>query len=234
MKRLLAFAALIPLLGLTACATSTASAQPQTAPTPATPPPVVAIVGDSYTAGWTNTSPFSQTAHPWYDYTVADLGWRLRDVRADPGGGYVAAGWYGTVAADLSAHPISPTTDFVLIQLGWNDRSADPEVIPAAVAHLLDIVHEQAPHAEPIVIGMFNPYTDRLDNPNEIPVADAIGQATGTTRYMIGFMCRYQTGGDGVHPTEAGHASIGNYVAWRLEHGLDYGSALRWNGRFWA
>jgi lysophospholipase L1-like esterase len=191
----------------------------------ATTRPVVAVVGDSYAAGWTATSRNQSDA--WWSYTARDLGWQVGHVVADPGAGFVRPGDYGTLAQALGAHPIAASTDYVLVQAGLNDATVAPSQVAPAVAGLLAIIKRQAPKAVPIVVGAFMPQTS-VTGPAQVPVARQIGNYTaiGASRYMIAFMCPFEVGPDGVHPTVLGHQQIGDWVAWHLANGLDNGKPL--------
>lgn len=197
----------------------------------ATTPPVVAVVGDSYAAGYgAGPSPSQDAA--WFQYTARALGWQVGNVVANPGAGYLESGDFGTLVQSLRDHPIAASTDFVLVQAGLNDVGQDPDAIPAAVAELLAVLRQQAPGAVPVVIGMFMPTVDRALSPRQLRVARQIGdwQAIGDTRYSIAYMCTFEVSRDGTHPTAAGHQQIGDWVAWHIAHGLDNGTPLHWNG----
>lgn len=187
--------------------------------------PRVAVVADSYGAGWTGTT--RNLSDAWWQYTARDLGWTPGNIVANPGAGFVKRGDYGTLVESLRAHPISPSTDFVLVQGGFNDADQRPEAIPPAVAELLAVIHAQAPKAVPVVVGMFVPPVQGMSR-NRLAVARRIGDgpAIGATRYMIAAMCDFTVGFDGVHPTATGHRQIGDWVAWHLAHGLDNGKPL--------
>lgn len=182
--------------------------------------PTVAVIGDSYAAGWTATSRSQSDA--WWQYTAADLGWRPGNIVANPGGGYVKRGDYGTFAEALSAHPIPAWTDYVLVQGGLNDSQQDPNLIPGAVNNLLSIIKQQAPNAVPIVVGAFDPIPGRGYGVHQGQVQRHIGdwRAIGDTRYMIAAMCTFDVSSDLVHPTAAGHHQIGDWVAWHIAHNL--------------
>lgn len=186
--------------------------------------PVVAIVGDSY-AGWPNGAVSQDDA--WWHYTANDLGWTVGNVVADPGGGFVRPGDYGTFATALRNHPIPASTDYVLVQGGLNDSDQDPDAVPSAVADLLAVVHQQAPNAVPIVIGMLVPGAQGM-TANRIAVARALGDYRGLadTRYIIGDMCGFDVGPDGTHPTAAGDRAIGDYIAWHAAHAVQNSSPL--------
>src|SRR5215207_5368829 len=123
--------------------------------------PVVAVVGDSYTAAWgavyDRTPPTTDGA--WWRYTAASLGWTPGDIVAVPGGGYVRRG--GTTGTHfleaLRADPLDPRTDYVLLQGGYNDRTYSPSTVRTGVRNVLQTIREQAPHAVVIVVGAFLP-----------------------------------------------------------------------------
>jgi lysophospholipase L1-like esterase len=206
--------------------------------------PVVAIIGDSYTAGWSSqmgygSNPVAEQRSAWWNYTADAMGWTVGGVIANPGAGYVKAGMFGSLPDSVARflRTIPPGADYVLIQGGLNDDS-DSAAIPAGVARVISLVHRQAPHAVPIVIGAFNPYPRSLRYPNSLGVARSIGnwQAIGATRYTIGFMCTFQTDADGLHPSSAGQREIGSWVAWHLQNGLDNGTPLKQDsaGGYWT
>lgn len=189
-------------------------------------PPVVAVIGDSYTAGWGTACGCQSQA--WFQTTAADLGWQPGNVVADPGAGFQKPGTYGTLTQALTDHPIPAWTDYVLIQGGLNDTLLSPAAEPAAIHALLAVVHAQAPNAVPIVIGAFFPFPDHLDSPNQIPIARAMGDynAIGSTRYVEGMSASFQVCGDAVHPTTLGHRELGDWIFWHLVNNMSAGPAL--------
>jgi hypothetical protein len=152
-RRLLT-AAVPAALALSLVPTATANAEP---------PPVVAVVGDSYVAGWTATS--RDQADAWWQTTARDLGWRPGNIVADPGGGFWTWGAYGTVYESLRDHPIAADTDYVLLQAGLNDSGKDPTRVVSSVADTIGLVHQQAPRAVVIVIGMLVPGKQGMTHP---------------------------------------------------------------------
>lgn len=195
----------------------------------ATSRPTVAVVGDSFTAGMGSACGCQSQA--WFQTTASDLGWQVGNVVADPGAGFQNPGVYGTLTQAVTAHPIPSWTSFVIVQGGLDDTLLNPATEAAAVAQTLAVIRAQAPNATILVVGAFFPFPDHLDSANQIPVARAIGawSAIGSTRYTAGVMCSFPVGADGVHPTTAGHKAIGDWVAWRLAHGLDNGRPLTWH-----
>jgi hypothetical protein len=186
--------------------------------------PVVAVVGDSY-AGWPNGAVSQDDA--WWHSTANDLGWTVGNVVADPGAGFLRPGDYGTLATALRNHPIPASTNYVLVQGGINDSDQNPDAIPQGVADLLAVVHQQAPNAVPIVIGMLIPGAQGM-TANRLAVARALGdyRGLGDTRYIIGDMCTFAVGPDGTHPTADGDHAIGDYIAWHAAHAVQNSSPL--------
>lgn len=219
MRRLLT-AAVPAAVALSLVPTATANAEP---------PPVVAVVGDSYVAGWTATS--HDQADAWWQTTARDLGWRPGSIVANPGAGFWTWGDYGTVYESLRDHPIAPDTDYVLLQAGLNDSGKDPARVVRSVADTIGLIHQQAPGAVVIVVGMLVPGKQGM-TAARLDIARRLGdhEAIGDTRYMIAAMCTYDVSSDGTHPTVQGHRQIGDWVAWHIANGLDNGQPLHWNG----
>jgi lysophospholipase L1-like esterase len=199
-------------------------------------PPLVSVIGDSYTAayGAVVAKPTS-TKGAWWRTTAADLGWTPRTIVANPGAGFVDSGKYGTFAQGLKTHPLDPATNFVLVQGGLNDAKQSPAAVLTGVRDLLALIKKQAPKAVVIVIGGFLPSPSKV-TANYVSVTRAIGdtRAIGSTRYMAGIMCAFSVSADGLHPDGAGHTTIGHYVAKRIKVGLDNGSDLKKVGTFYT
>lgn len=195
----------------------------------ASPLPVVSVIGDSFTAGWTGDA--RNSADAWYNHTANDLHWQVGSVVANPGGGFWTWGWFGTIYESLRDHPIRPDSDFVLLQAGLNDSDKDPYWVTQSVADVIGLIHQQAPNATIIDVGMLVPGQQGM-TPARLNIARRLGdhQAIGDTRYMIAAMCTFEVSSDGSHPTKAGHQQIGDWVAWHIANGLDNGKPLQWNG----
>jgi hypothetical protein len=210
---------------------------PPSAPAQAVTRPLVSVIGDSYTAAWgaLHQSNPPTTEGAWWRYAAAELGWTPRTIVADPGGGYVDKGKYGTFAQTLRARPLDPATNYVLLQGGLNDEARSPEAVRLAAGNLLALIQQQAPRAVVIIVGAFLPSPSTV-TPNYVEVARAIGRAAGKTRYMTGFMCSFSLAPDGRHPDAAGHRAIGHFVAWHIAHGLDNAPPLHKDstGTFWT
>ena len=190
--------------------------------------PIVAVIGDSYTAAYgAGVAKPATTKDAWWRATATALGWTPGSVVANPGAGFVDVGTYGTFAQGLVARPIDRNTNYVLLQGGYNDRGQSPAAVRAGLHDLLALITQQAPKAVVIVVGAFLPSASKF-TANYLSVAQAIGdtRAIGSTRYLSGFLCAFSVSGDGVHPDLAGHRTIGLYVAQRIKRGLDNGDDL--------
>jgi lysophospholipase L1-like esterase len=184
--------------------------------------PVVAVVGDSFTASWTGTNPVTTTPVPWYERTADDLGWTVGNVVANPGAGFQKPGDFGTLAQSLRDHPIPSWTDIVLVQGGLNDTGYSPTNQAAAVADLLSVLRQQAPNATPVVIGMFIPGNQAM-NLNRLNLARRMGDyaAIGNSHFIaVAPFLSFETSGDNTHPTSTGHIQIGDFVAWHISNNL--------------
>jgi lysophospholipase L1-like esterase len=188
--------------------------------------PVVAVIGDSYTAAWgarvERTPPTTDGA--WWRYTATDLGWTPGTIIPVAGGGFVkrgAATGKNFVEA-LRATPLSPDTDYVLLQGGYNDKTSSPVAVRSGVREVLQTIRLQAPRAVVIMVGAFLPSPDRITS-NYVQVARILGSSgsIGSTPYMSGFMCYFTLASDGTHPDAAGHRAIGHWVARRIAQGMD-------------
>lgn len=193
--------------------------------------PIMAVVGDSYTAGFgASTQPNQWNyAGAWWNCTAAELGWQVGPVHATPGGGYQQPGDFGTFADVLRAHPLPADTDWVIVQGGLNDSNGpDPAKQQAAVADVAGLIRKQAPAAGIVLVGMFNPFPNTVSTPTMLPMARVIGRAAESAgvRYMAGFLLEFAVSPDKVHPTAAGHTQIGHWVARRLRTSLDNGKPL--------
>ena len=194
----------------------------------ATVRPVVAVIGDSYTAAYgAGAAKPTTTKDAWWRTTATSLGWTTGSVIANPGAGFVDKGAYGTFAQGLTARPLNRNTNYVLLQGGFNDRVQSPAAVRAGLKDLLALIAKQAPKAVVIVVGAFLPSAAKF-TANYLAVAQAIGdiRAIGSTRYLSGFLCPFSVTSDGIHPDLAGHRTIGQYVAQRIKRGLDNGDDL--------
>lgn len=203
---------------------ATVSSSPASA-SPLPDAPKMAVIGDSFTAGFNGTTRNQSDA--WWNYTANDLGWRVGNVVADPGGGYWTWGDYGTIYQALAAHPIAADTNVVLLQAGLNDSNSDAAHVVQSVSDVRGLIRQQAPNAVIIVVGMFVPGQQGM-TAARLNIARRIGdyEAIGNDRYMIAAMCSFEVSGDGTHPTNLGHRQIGDWVAWHIANGLDNGKPL--------
>jgi lysophospholipase L1-like esterase len=210
-KRILAAVAALTV-GATLAVTGSTSAS-------AAVPPKMAVVGDSFTAGWTGTT--RSQADAWWQTTARDMGWTVGNVVANPGAGYWTWGDYGTIYQALAAHPIAPDTNVVLLQAGLNDSNKSAPNVVASVNDVINLTKSQAPNATIVVIGMFVPGQQGMA-PDRLNIARRLGDwdAVHDTPYLIAAMCTFEVSSDGTHPTALGHRQIGDWVAWHLVNRL--------------
>lgn len=203
--------------------------------------PLMGAVGDSYTAGFGgNPAGTWDYDDAWWRHTARVLGWRVGDVTATPGGGYQQPGDFGTFAHQLTAHPLDPATDFVLLQGGLNDGNGPAVAGQArAVRDLITLALQQAPAAQVIVLGVFCPFTDRVPTATTLPIARATASPAAlgpAVRFLDPFLLQFDLAADGVHPSATGHRQIGEWVARRLQTNLEQGTPLRLDasGAYWS
>ena len=197
------------------------------------PKPVASVIGDSYTSGLTGTGPITTTSTPWYTATVADLGWKLGTVVADPGGGYRHPGGSGTFAQAVRARPVDPSSSYVIIEGGLNDALLpDATGEQQAVRELVALVHTQAPRARVILLGAVRPPAAgaSLQAQAEAIHAEAVAEAL---IWEDGRQCSFEAAADGIHPTQSGHRQIGDWTAAKLQTRSDNGATLHRSPQGW-
>jgi lysophospholipase L1-like esterase len=197
------------------------------------PRPVVSVLGDSFTSGLTGTGPITFTSTPWFTATVADLGWKLGTVVADPGGGYRHPGGSGTFAQALRTRPVDPASSYVLVEGGLNDALL-PDAVgeQQAVRDLVALVHSQAPRATVILLGAVRPPAAGASLPAQAEAIRAEAVAEGLI-WLDGRACSFEAAADGIHPTANGHRQIGDWTAARLQTRSDSGRTLHRSTQGW-
>jgi len=180
----------------------------------------VSVVGDSYTTGgdegglgakgWTNRA--------WQ--LLARQGVQVAaDVAAEGGAGYGVPGNRGSVFEGLATRVVRPDDALVVFYGSRNDQDVD-QMVMAGVAHAaFEVARRTAPNARLLVIGPPWPTADVPGSLLRIRDALAIvAQVEGAAfvdpiaeRWFVG---RPELiGGDGVHPTDAGHAYMADKIA---------------------
>lgn len=176
-------------------------------------PPNVDIIGDSYVGGsdeggygaanWTKIvgSRFYSESRP------IDM-----NVIAVPGGGYITRGPDNVTFAEAAATKLRSTADLVLVFGSRNDGKQDPGTMAAAATDLYAKIRERAPHAKLIVVGpaWVNERVPDSISTNTQAMAGAASTAGAafvnplSEGWFFGADAKL-IGGDGVHPTDAGH-----------------------------
>lgn len=183
-------------------------------------PSRVAVIGDSYTTG---SNEGGQGPNGW-----APLVWRMLegqgfditpDVAAEGGAGYAVRGNHGSLFGDLTPRAVRPDDALVVFFGSRNDEHADPNVLAADARNAFALARRTAPRARLLVIGP--PWTG-ADVPRDVlQIRDTLraqALAAGATFYdplIAGwfFGTPWLIGGDGVHPTDAGHAFLASRIA---------------------
>ncbi|MDL5159174.1 SGNH/GDSL hydrolase family protein [Actinomycetospora termitidis] len=207
-------------------AVATALVASALAPRPAVGPgSVVAVLGDSYSAG---TAEGGLGAAGWTARLAHDRGWRLTDT-AIPGTGYLRARPdAGTYAAAQLDAALAVAPDLVVVQGSLNDADLPPAQVAAAATALYRTIRDRAPLARLVVVGPAWP--DASPSVDVVAVRDALGVAARAAGALwIDPMTDDWFGGpvpdgtvligtDRLHPTDAGHRLMADRVADALTH----------------
>lgn len=173
----------------------------------------VAVIGDSYTAGYEDTG---RGAANWTERAWQILAGRgiyvSADVTAEGGAGYAVRGNRGGLFGDLAARGVQPDDALVVFFGSRNDQDVEPGQLGRLIADTLGLARRTAPSARMLVIGPPWPTADVPGNVWRIrDILSAEARVVGAEfvdplaeRWFVG---RPELiGPDGVHPTDAGHA----------------------------
>jgi lysophospholipase L1-like esterase len=180
----------------------------------------IAVIGDSYTTGTDEggLGPKAWTARAWR--TLAHQGVQVAaDVASEGRAGYGVRGSRGSLFGDLTARAVKPDDVLVVFFGSRNDQGVDPGLLAEMVHDSFDLARRTAPSARLLVIG---PPWPTADVPGAVllirDVLNAAARASGATfvdpladRWFVGRPDLI--GGDGVHPTDAGHAYMADKIA---------------------
>ncbi|WP_084681783.1 SGNH/GDSL hydrolase family protein [Actinomycetospora chiangmaiensis] len=189
-----------------------------------TTPTLVSVIGDSVSAG----TPYGGLgAANWTSILGGDRRWSVTDT-AVGGTGYTnpGPGKAPFEAAQLGRATV-PGTRLVLVQGSRNDLLTPPEQVRAAATRLFHDLKAALPAARIVAIG---PMWLHAGPPAQAAVTrDAVKAAADAE--AVSFLdplaerwfddpaaSRAALGGDGVHPTDAGHAAIAGHVEADLAH----------------
>lgn len=176
------------------------------------PRPVVAFLGDSYTAG----AGASQAHDAFTDKLSRSMGWDVR-LFGQGGTGYTNPGqasenesvFSGRVADVIAARP-----DIVVVQGGTNDT--DPAAVKAAATQVLADIKTGLPDAKIIAVGPVA--VPKFDAEMLKAVSLAIGAAAKDLDVAfidpagLGWLVGQKVFPDGVHPNDYGHAELASLL----------------------
>jgi lysophospholipase L1-like esterase len=180
----------------------------------------VAVVGDSYTTGSKEggEGPNGWTTRAWQ--LLAQQGLPVRaDVAAEGGAGYGTRGNRGSVFEDLAARAVKADDNLVVFYGSRNDEKAEPTLYSIMVYGAFQLARRTAPDARFLVIG---PPWPTADPPQAIlRIRDTLRYQSGLAKaaFVDPIAERWFVdnpeliGGDGVHPTDAGHIYMADKIA---------------------
>ena len=141
------------------------------------------------------------------------------DIAAEGGAGYGQPGRRGNVFQDLTAQAVRRGDELVVFFGSRNDQPVDPQRLPRFAADAFLLARYAAPAAKLLVIGP--PWPTASPPPAVLKIRDSLrDQAAAVGAVFIDpiaqgwFVGRPDLiGGDGVHPTDAGHAYMAARIA---------------------
>jgi len=196
------------------------AAQCAEAPTAtSTAPPLISVVGASFTAGIGPDNPSSNWA-----VRLAELvGWRAQTFGV-PNVGYVNPGLdrlgpLYRLIGDLNLSSKHPKV--VIVQAGHNDWRVPAQVERQRVESLVRLIEQQAPSARLVFLTGFQSLrSHRVDagvSYTNNSIVEAIKSVDPRAVVIDPFDWKFQTSSDGLHPTATGDLQIAEHVATVLE-----------------
>ena len=180
----------------------------------------IAVIGDSYTAG---SGEGGNGSRAWIEIArqlLAAEGVEVSPaIAAEGGAGYGQRGNGGSVFGDLTVRAVRRTDKLVVFFGSRNDQSVDPQRFPGLAADAFRLARGVAPAAKLLVIGPPWPTAD--PPPAVLNIRDRLReQAAAAGAVFVDpiaegwFVGRPDLiGGDGVHPTDAGHVYLAARIA---------------------
>ncbi|WP_299559348.1 GDSL lipase [uncultured Mycolicibacterium sp.] len=180
----------------------------------------VAVISDSYTAG-SDEGGLGPKGWP-------TLAWQLlarqgipvaADVAAEGGAGYGTRGNRGNMFEDLAIRAVRPDDALVVFFGSRNDEHVNPVLLPVLIYGTLQRAYRTAPGARFLIVGPAWPTAD--PPPWILRIRDALDYQARLigARFVDPIAARWFVdnpeliGGDGVHPTDAGHAYMAERIA---------------------
>ncbi|MGB3477297.1 MAG: GDSL lipase [Mycobacterium sp.] len=180
----------------------------------------IAVIGDSYTAGYEDSG---RGAANWTERAWQNLAGRgvyvSADVAAEGGAGYGVRGNRGALYGDLTRRAVRPDDALVVFFGSRNDQDVEAGELSRLIADTLGLARRTAPGARMLVIGPPWPTADVPGNVWRIrDVLSTEARVVGAEfvdplaeRWFVGLPDLI--GPDGVHPTDAGHAYMADRIA---------------------
>ena len=180
----------------------------------------VAVIGDSYTTGGDQggVGPKGWTARAWQVLARQGIP-TTSDVGAEGGAGYGTRGNRGSVFEDLTNKTVKPDDTLVVFFGSRNDQGVNPAQLSILAYGTFQLARRLAPSARMLVIG---PPWPTADPPVAVlHIRDVLQYQAGLARAEFvdpiaegWFVGKPELiGGDGVHPTDAGHAYMADQIA---------------------
>jgi lysophospholipase L1-like esterase len=175
----------------------------------------VVFLGDSYTSGWNGAG---LGANGWPAIVDRARGWKTVNL-AVPGTGFVNPGWTGQPVRTRVSAAISKRPAVVFLATGHNDSRWSAATIAGAADSVIDRLHRDLPDAVLVIVAPIWPngrpptrclvLRDHLRR--KAASVGAIFVDPLAEGWFAGASHRF-IGGDGIHPTNAGHRHIADRV----------------------
>lgn len=179
----------------------------------------IAVIGDSYTAGYEETG---RGAANWTERAWQSLAGRgayvSADVAAEGGAGYGVRGNHGGLFGDLTSRAVQPDDALVVFFGSRNDQDAEPGQLSRLIADTLGLARRIAPGARMLVIGPPWPTAEVPGNVWRIRDVLSIEARVVGSEFIDPLAERWFVGRpdligpDGVHPSDAGHAYLADKI----------------------
>jgi lysophospholipase L1-like esterase len=187
---------------------------------------LVAIIGDSYTAG-SDEGGYGSTGWPvLLQSMLANDRIRISEqVLAEGGSGYAQRGTGGGTLGD-KVSSVNPNSDLVVFFGSRNDVTNSPGRVRDEAALAWAAAKGRAPHAKILAIGPA--WSDGEPPADLLAIRDQLRAQADTQALMFVDPLGEQwfahdpelIGADGIHPTDAGHRFLASAIAPRIEQAL--------------
>jgi lysophospholipase L1-like esterase len=191
----------------------------------------IAVIGDSTTSGsaWGGAGPAGWPSLVWANLQSQGLD-PIPDVSGRGGSGYVRRGTDGTVFPEEAANVINSQDNLVVFFGSTNDAEDAPDAIASAARTAYEEARRVAPMANLLVIG---PAYPSPEVPGQLfAIRDVLKEeaerAGGTFVDPLAEGWFWDgppelIGGDGIHPTDAGHVYLAQHIEPHIKQALGIG-----------